>query len=113
MKLALCFALGQLLQLLGQAKASQQSRSNGLTSIWQWMRLQWWILTIRGVLSWVIFGLTKDGLLSGILGHSIPVNPWFMIGLGYLADRAVDQLYTVIGGWFKTSVDIPHLSPPQ
>ncbi len=107
----LLFALGSATHLFGQAQASVMSRSNGLSSVKQWVQLNLHVIIVRVVLGVGSFLLWKESpqIFGQMIGQALPMNLGTCIIGGFCSDAFWDKV-TFIGG---LKVEIPHLSPPK
>lgn len=108
---ALLFALGTAVHIYGQAQASVASRSNGLSSARQWLRLNMHVLVVRAVLAIGSFMFWKESpqLFGQMIGQTLPMNLGTSILGGFCSDAFWDKV-TFIGG---LRIEVPHLVPPN
>ena len=113
------FLLGFSMHFLLQAKASVNSRSNGLHSVRQWIALTWPTVLIRLFLCALAFGLWLDmpnafnklmaSATAGAVTQPLPLNRETVALFGYLSDSILDKLVAIVG----FSTEVPRLVPPS
>lgn len=104
------FAVGWLLHVLLQAKASVVSDSNSLENIGQWLKLSWLILLVRAFAAVLLMLLWHEApqLFGQIAGAEIPMTK----ATAGIAGLAVDALIDKLGAIFGLQIDIPKVAPP-
>lgn len=105
------FAVGWVLHMLLQAKASVNSKSNSLENIGQWLKLQWLIIAVRLFLAVLIMLLWHEApaLFGQIVGAAIPMT----LATCGLAGFAVDAFVDKVGAIFGLKIEVPSAAPPE
>jgi len=113
------FLLGFAMHFLLQAKASVNSRSNGLQAVRQWIALTWPTALVRLFLCALAFGVWLDmpnafnklmeSATGGAVTQALPFNRETVALFGYLADSLLDKLVAILG----FSTEVPRLAPPN
>jgi len=113
------FLLGFAMHFLLQAKASVQSRSNGLQTVRQWITLTWPSALVRLFLCALAFALWLDmpnafnklmeSATAGAVTQPLPLNRETVALFGYLSDSLLDKLVAILG----FSTEVPRLVPPN
>jgi len=107
---ATLYALGWAVHLASQAQASVQAKSNGITTMRQWIRLNAPVLYVRVLLvvaSFLIW-LETPNLFGEALGHGLPMTYGTCLFAGFCVDSFWDKMTFLTG----LKVDIPTLVPP-
>jgi len=113
------FLLGFSMHFLLQAKASVNSRSNGLQTVRQWVALTWPTALVRLFLCALAFGVWLDmpnafnklmaSATGGAVTQALPLNRETVALFGYLADSLLDKLVAILG----FGAEVPRLAPPS
>lgn len=104
------FTVGWVLHVLLQAKASVNSKSNGLENIRQWLKLSWLVLAVRAFAAVLLMLLWHEApqLFGQIAGAAIPMTK----ATAGIAGLAVDAFVDKLGAIFGLKIEIPAVSPP-
>ena len=113
------FLLGFAMHFLLQAKASVNSRSNGLQTVRQWIALTLPTTIVRLFLCALAFGVWMDmpdafnkliaSATGGAVTQPLPLNRETVALFGYLADSLLDKLVAILG----FSAEVPRMVPPN
>jgi hypothetical protein len=102
------FYAGFVVSLLLQAQTSVTSKSNGLTSVFGWLKLHWHVVTARLFLSAIFSPLLIHYIPSGL---GLPI--WSVYGsAGFIADSLLDKVLFMFGQGVGMKVEVPQVVPP-
>lgn len=104
------FAVGWLLHVLLQAKASVNSDSNSLENVRQWLKLSWLILVVRAFAAALLMLLWHEApqYFGQVVGAVVPMTK----ATAGIAGLAVDAFIDKLGAIFGLQIDIPKVAPP-
>jgi hypothetical protein len=113
------FLLGFAMHFLLQAKASVNSRSNGLQTVRQWIALTLPTTVVRLFLCALAFGVWMDmpdafnkliaSATGGAVTQPLPLNRETVALFGYLSDSLLDKFVAILG----FSAEAPRMVPPS
>ena len=104
------FILGWLLFVLAQAQNSVKSKTNGLTTLTDWLRMHAVNLATRAFFSALGYGFIIHTIATKIQAVGLPLTATAIAGVGgYSANGLLYQLFGYFP-WFR--VEVADLAPP-